>query len=298
MKPLRINALVLLACGLIFGAASGARAQVTYTESGTGGCFVNPGSGLTDCAKATFSLMTGGTSGSPGTVISGTSATSVTGLQIVVQNNTPAANVTNYQPPDVLTGFFWGLNGSPALATSGTGNSTTFNGSVFAKNSLGGNAVFDPSKCSSVAVCTGTSINVGKYWAGHNVNGGWTGIAGTFPGAYAVATSGYSNLSTPAFGQGHSIGAGDPTLASGGSQLNLGLIGGAGSTPTVGGNFPAVQDTVVIQVAFASALTSLNLNTDIIAADVFFTYGTNPDASTVAKKAPEPASIALFGVGA
>ena len=95
MRPLSVRVLVILAVVLMFGAASSARAQVTYTESGTGGCFVNGSTGNTDCARATFSLMTGGSSGSPGNVISGTSASNVTGIQIVIRNTTPGPNVTN-----------------------------------------------------------------------------------------------------------------------------------------------------------------------------------------------------------
>ena len=297
MRSMRPNAAMLLVLGLIFGLSSGASAQVTFVEMGPGGCFVNPTTSTTDCAKATFSLMTGGSAGSPGTVIGGTSASNVTGLQILIQNTTPTT-VTNYGNADLLLGFFWGLTNSPTLAktttTTTTGKVTsTYNGSALATNSLGGQAIINPSQCSSVVVCQGTSVNVGAYWAGSYKLGGWSGTPGTFAGAYVVTTSGY-NLIT--LGQGNNIGATTPTLVAHANSLDFGLLGGAGSTPTTG-NKPAIQDIVTIQVAFATPLPSLNLNIDILASNVHFAYGTNPDSTSGAKKAPEPASIALFGVG-
>ena len=292
MRSMRPNAAMFLVLGLIFGLSSGASAQLTFVETGPGGCFVNPTSGTTDCAKATFSLMIGGTGGGPGNVITGTSATNVTGLQIRIQNTTPTT-VTNYGNADLLTGFFWGLTNSPTLATTTTGKVTSLNGSAYASNSLGGQAIINPTLCSSVAVCTGTSVNVGAYWAGSYKPGGWSGTPGTFAGAYVVTTSGY-NLIT--LGQGNNIGATTPTLVAHANSLDFGLLGGAGSTPTTG-NKPAIQDILTVQVAFATPLPSLNLNIDILASNVHFAYGTNPDSTSGAKKAPEPASIALFGVG-
>lgn len=293
MGPVRLSAFMLLLGGLILGLCPPAIAQITFTESGTGGCISNSTSGHTDCASATFSLMTGGSGGSAGTVISGTSASNVTGLQIVIRNTTPTT-LTSYQNADLLTGFFWGLNGNPTLATTGSGKNQYFNGSALASNSTGGNAILNPSQCSSVAVCTGKSINVGAYWEASYKVGGWSGTGLTFGGAYAVSTSGYSSVS---LGNGTKIGASDPTLVSNGnSSLNFGMVGGAGSTPTVG-NLPAVQDTVTIQLAFASAISTFNLNSDIVASQVYFTYGTAPEVAGSAKKAPEPASIALLTVG-
>ena len=293
MRSIRPNAAMFLVLGLMFGLTSGASAQVTFVEMGPGGCFLNPTSGTTDCAKATFSLMTGGSAGSPGTVIGGTSATNVTGLQIRIQNTTPTT-VTNYVNADLLTGFFWGLTNSPTLATTTTGGVTSYNGSALATNSGGGQAIINPTLCSTAAVCHGTSVNVGAYWAGSYKPGGWTGTPGTFAGAYVVTTSGFALIS---LGHGNNIGATAPTLlAKNGNSLDFGLIGGAGSTPTTG-NKPAIQDILTVQVAFATPLPSLNLNIDILASNVHFAYGTNPDAASGAKKAPEPASIALFGVG-
>ena len=294
MRSMRPNAAMFLVLGLMFGLSSGASAQLTFVETGPGGCFVNPMSGTTDCAKATFSLMTGGSAGSPGTVVVGaTSATNVTGLQIRIQNTTPTT-VTNYGNADLLTGFFWGLTNSPTLAKTTTGGIESYNGSALATNSLDGQAIINPTQCSTVVVCQGTSVNVGAYWAGSYKPGGWSGTPGTFAGAYAVAVSGY-NLIT--LGQGNKIGATAPILvAHNGNSLDFGLIGGAGSPPTTGNN-PAIQDIVTIQVAFATPLPSLNLNIDILASNVHFAYGTNPDSTSGAKKAPEPASIALFGVG-
>ena len=292
MRSMRPNAAMFLVLGLMFGLSSGASAQLTFVETGPGGCFVNPTTGTTECAKATFSLMTGGPAGSPGTVVGGTSATNVTGLQIRIQNTTPTT-VTNYVNADLLTGFFWGLTNSPTLATTTTGGVTSYNGSAYATNSLGGQAIINPALCSSLAVCAGTSVNVGAYWAGSYKPGGWSGTPGTFAGAYVVTTSGY-NLIT--LGQGNNIGATTPTLVAHANSLDFGLLGGAGSTPTTG-NKPAIQDIVTIQVAFATPLPSLNLNIDILASNVHFAYGTNPDSTSGAKKAPEPASIALFGVG-
>jgi hypothetical protein len=299
MRSMRPNALMLLVLGLVFGLSSGASAQITFTETGTGGCFVNLG--VTECAKATFSLMTRGTGGAPGSVFAGTSTSNVTGLQIVIQNTTPTT-LTTYTNADLLTGFFWSLTNSPTLATTTTGGVTSYNGSAIATNSKGGQAIINPNQCSTVAVCTGTSINVGAYWAGHYNSGGWSGTPGTFAGAYSVATSGYGLLgAAPGFtagtyGHGNIIGANDPALLPTKNSLDFALLGGAGSTPTTG-NKPAIQDIVTIQVAFASPLTFLNLNTDILAPNIHFAYGTNPDSASGARKAPEPASIALFGVG-
>ena len=297
MRSIRPNAAMFLVLGLMFGLTSGASAQVTFVEMGPGGCFVNPTTSTTDCAKATFSLMTGGSAGSPGSVIGGTSASNVTGLQILIQNTTPTT-VTNYGNADLLLGFFWGLTNSPTLATTttttGKVTSTSYNGSALATNSLGGQAIINPTQCSTVVVCQGTSVDVGAYWAGSYKLGGWTGSPGTFAGAYAVAASGFGAIF---LGHGNNIGATAPTLlAKNGNSLDFGLLGGAGSTPTTG-NKPAIQDILTVQVAFATPLPSLNLNIDILASNVHFAYGTNPDAASGAKKAPEPASIALFGVG-
>ena len=292
MRSMRPNAAMFLVLGLMFGLSSGASAQLTFVETGPGGCFVNPTTGTTECAKATFSLMTGGSAGSPGTVIGGTSASNVTGLQIRIQNTTPTT-VTNYGNADLLTGFFWGLTNSPTLAKTTTGGIESYNGSALATNSLGGQAIINPTQCSTVVVCQGTSVNVGAYWAGSYKPGGWSGTPGTFAGAYAVAASGFALIS---LGQGNNIGANDPTLVAHTNSLDFGLLGGAGSTPTTG-NKPAIQDILTVQVAFATPLPSLNLNIDILASNVHFAYGTNPDSTSGAKKAPEPASIALFGVG-
>ena len=294
MRSMRPNAVIVLVLGLIFGLSSRASAQLSFVETGVGGCFVNNSTTTptTECAKATFSLMTGGSGGTPGSVITGTSANNVTGLQIVIHNTTPTT-LKNYGNADLLTGFFWGLTNNPTLATTTTSGVTSYNGSAIATNSLGGQAIITAAACSSTA-CNGTSINVGAYWAGSYKVGGWTGTAGTFAGAYAVATSGFSNLS---LGQGNNIGANDPALLAHSNSLDFALIGGAGSTPTTTTNGPTIQDIVTIQVAFASPLTSLNLKSDIVASNVYFAYGTAPDASSGAVIAPEPASIALFGVG-
>lgn len=297
MKQVRLIALAVMAFGLITGlSSSGALAQVSFTEPRTGGCFSNPTTHNTDCAVATFSLMTGGTSGQAGNVITGTSANNVTGLQIVIQNTT-SSSLTTYTNPDLLTGFFWGISGNPTFATTGSGSSKSVNGSAIATNSLGGLAIVNPSQCSSKTACTATSLNVGKYWASSYKVGGWSGTSGTFAGAYAASVSGYSGI---ALGQGYAIGASDPTLVGGGSSLDFGIAGGAGSMPSISGKHPVVQDTVSLQLAFASSLPSFNLAQDVLGNDVYFAYGTNPDTSTVATRVnpsmPEPDSFALFGV--
>jgi len=302
MGPHWLRLFAILLFGLLFGTLSDARAQVSYTPLGAGGCFVNANSTKTDCAKATFSLMTGGSGGNPGVAVSGTAASNVTGIQIIIQNTTPSS-LTKYVNGDLLTGFFWGLagaNGGPALYNgTDTAGKAYVGGSATARNSLGGNAILNPSECASVAVCTSTALNVGAYWASSFKNGGWTGTPGTFAGSYVVSTSGY-NLVT--LGQGSNIGTNatggtDPSLVgNGNSSINFGIAGGGGTTPSVP-KFPVVQDTVVIQLAFASTLSSLNLNTDLITSDIFFAYGTNPDATSGAKKATEPSSIALFAAG-
>lgn len=89
MTRIRIRISALLVLGLILGLSSHALAQVTYIEPLVGGCFLNTSSGNTECASATFSLMTGGTGGGTA-VLNGSSGTvsDVTGLQIVIQNTT------------------------------------------------------------------------------------------------------------------------------------------------------------------------------------------------------------------
>ena len=298
MRSMRPNAVIVLVLGLIFGLSSRASAQLSFVETGVGGCFVNNSTTTptTECAKATFSLMTGGSGGTPGSVITGTSANNVTGLQIVIHNTTPTT-LKNYGNADLLTGFFWGLTNNPTLATTTTGSGNTkatwYNGSALATNSLGGQTIITAGACSSTA-CNGTSINVGAYWAGSYKVGGWSGTGLTFAGAYAVATSGFTNIS---LGQGNNIGASDPALLTSSNSLDFALIGGAGSTPTTTTNGPTIQDIVTIQVAFAPSPLTLNLKNDIVASNVHFAYGTAPDASSGAVIAPEPASIALFGVG-
>ena len=298
MTPIRFGVVLGVMLGLVSCLASGAFAQVTFTESGTGGCttVVTSSGNHTDCASATFSLMTGGTGGTPGSVVSGKTATNVTGIQIVIRNTTPAT-MNNYLNQDLLTGFFWGLNPSfnnPTLATTGSGNSKSVNGSAIATNSLGGQAAINQGQCNLVS-CAGTSVNVGAYWDSSYKVGGWTGGGLTFPGAYAVATSGYTSI---ALGGGTNIGAGDPSYTNGNSSNAMSLVGGAGGSGiSFPASFPLIQDTVTIQLAFSSTIASFNLDNDIVAADVYFTYGTAPDSASAATKAFEPASIALFGVG-
>lgn len=161
-----------------------------------------------------------------------------------------------------------------------------------ASNSTGGNAILDPTQCASAAqtLCAKTLVNVGAYWALSYNNGNPSGWTTGYPGAYAVSVSAYSSIS---LGQGTNIGANDPTLvAKGNASMNLGIVG-AGSNVS-GPSLPLVQDTVTIQVAFRNPGFTTNLDSLIAPADIFFTYGTAPDAAT---GAPEPASIAIFAAG-
>jgi hypothetical protein len=265
IRHLRLG--LVLAAIFAVVAGSPARAQVEFDSSAA----PVTGQSGTETAKAVFSLLTGGTA-----------------LQVVVTNTSTFAG---YQNGDIVTGFFFSIPGSPTVLPA--------NSSAIATLGL-----FDGTgpiaNCNPTTNCGGTNVNVGSRWQFSFSSTGFTGptVPGLTHSNYAVATSGYSGITTPPLQQ-VNMGTNPPDLHAPNGQMNLGLVG-PNITNAASGN-PVQKDVTTFQTAtftfhFQTAQPSLDLSG---INNVVFTYGTNPDSVTAGtKKTPEPASIALFGVGA
>jgi hypothetical protein len=157
----------------------------------------------------------------------------------------------------------------------------------------------NPSGCASsqITYCGSSSVNVGAEW---NYEYSKTGFSSTnFSGSaahYGVATSGYSSLS-PSFGKGNvtAIGTSPPNLVGKNAQLAFSIVGSNFNNSTAANDMqslPYANSGITFDFALPTGATSVSLS------NVYFTYGTAPDASAAGVRASEPASVGLLGVGA
>jgi hypothetical protein len=222
--------------------------------------FVNPTSGSTDKASATFSLITGTTSY----------------LHVVLTNT---STIQNYQNVDLLSGFFFSLAASPTLTpTSATTSSAIINAA--------------DCQASAVTLCSTAPVDVGYQWQYEYSGVGFHTSTESIAGTYGVATSGYSSL-TPTFGKGNTtpFGANAPDLGGKGtSSLAFSIVGSSFVDPTKGGlaTTELVNTSIAFNWALPTGVSSLNVS------NVTFTYGTAPD---VISKASEPTTVAIVGTG-
>jgi hypothetical protein len=199
-------------------------------------------SGQTEQASAVFNL-TNGT------------------LTLVLSNTSVFATYTN---PDVLSGVFFAIAGSPILTPISAAASTA-------------------ATCTSNACVSG---DVSKNYAYVYSASGFTQNSSAFAsGAYGVGAPGYGTLS-PSFG--HSASSFSPgTAHATGQGLSYSIVG---PDYLSGGNGPFVQNSVTFEWSVPNGVTSLAIS------NVKFTYGTNPDGSNLAQ-VPEPSSLAFLGMG-
>lgn len=208
-------------------------------------------------------------------------------LQVTLTNNDTTSG--DYQNPWGLTGLFWDYSGSQTLTTSGA------SAYVYSPSTITGS-------CDVVSPCpepSGSSgANVGGEFAYVAGVGNYTSGAPAGIGANGLGSSGYlsgtANLNGPNL---------DGPDSPGGP--NFSLIGRNGTGILNGENdFPAISDAVVFSLPIVGAGFSLG---DI--SNVSFVYGTSwvDDASfggactsgctDVPPSVPEPATLALFGLG-
>lgn len=216
-------------------AAPCAKAQ-TFTTAFTGS------SGSLDQASAVFNLANGT-------------------LMLVLSNT---STFTTYTNPDVLSGVFFAIAGSPIL--------TPISATASA-----------PTTCGSTACVSG---NVGANYAYVYSTTGFTQNSAAFAsGAYGIGAPGYGSLS-PSFGA--SAASFTPgTHHTTGQGLTYSIVG---PDYLRGGNGPFVQNSVTFEWSLPTGVNSLAIS------NVKFAYGTNPDASSVAG-VPEPSSLAFLGLG-
>ncbi len=241
----RIALALALSAPLVGLGGHGARATAATFD----GSFTNPASSQTDTAEAVFS-------------VSGQELT-------LVLTNT--STFGQYQNPDVLSGLFFNISGSPAL----TGVSATASGLV------------DPA--------TAGPQDVSHAWAFEQSASGYTGGAATLQQTrYGVAAAGFSSLS-PSFGKsGFGSGKADNTQG-----LDYSIVGPDFRSIKGNGAGTLVEDSVTF--LFSGLPQSFSLS-DI--SDVVFAYGTAPDYTVAAASTtgtsmssaavPEPASLALL----
>ena len=256
----------LIALAAMFGIAGGGITSTGALAQTFNGSFANPVTGKTDTATAAFSVLTVGAS---------------TYLNVTLTNT---STFSDYGNNDLLNGVFWAIAGSPSLtpasATTGT--------------------IMNPSQCSAgmVATCSAATVNVGGEYGYQFSAAGYSGALNT-TAQYGIGASGYSLLS-PNFGAGQTsyFGASPPNLA--GPSANVGgpdfsIVGpsyNAGASSGGAASNPLLNTSVTFGFLLPSGVTSLSIS------NVTFAYGTNPDGSVGGTLAPEPATIAMFSVGA
>ncbi|MDR3530886.1 MAG: PEP-CTERM sorting domain-containing protein [Rhodopila sp.] len=242
----------------LFAAASHpARAQ-TFT-----GTYINTANGnRVDTATAVFSLINGTT------------------LQVVLTNT---STNTAYNNPDLLSGLFFAIAGSPALTPL---TATT-------------PSIVNPGACASgkVSVCSSSQVNVGDEWGFvYSASGFKSSTLNASGSQYGIAAAGYSSLN-PSFGSSAVFSSGSPQDLGGNCTKNgkcnlKGLdFSIVGSNYASGESSPLSNTSVTYTFALPSQVSSLGIS------NVYFAYGTAPDGLALGRNVPEPASIAMFCTG-
>jgi hypothetical protein len=230
-------------------------------------------------ASATTVLLPGAGIGPGGVPVSASALLDFNGnfLTITLQN-TSVSNAGLDVPGSTLSGFFWkfrdGLNPTlvPVSATVAPGSSI-----------LG--------TCSVVS-CVGVSNVGGEFGFAHQALG--------FPGGtqWGIASSGYLSTGLPGnLGNFNGVNLDGPASLNG---INFGLVSAAAGYNPNGGlaGVPVIQGGAVFVLSGANGL----LPSDIVAGN--FQYGTSfselnvlDDVPVTISQVPEPASVALLGLG-
>jgi hypothetical protein len=219
---------------------------------------LNASTGNIDSASAVFSIINGST----------------TYLQIVLTNT---STFSSYSNPDLLSGLFFAIASGPALTPA---SATT-------------TALINPSACASPSACSGSTVNVGNQWGYVYSTTGFTSSVLTTTAQYGIAAPGYSGLS-PSFGKSTIFGTNPPKLAGNGTpQLAFSVVGADynASSSSISSKDPLINSSITLDLALPAGVSSLDIS------NVTFAYGTAPDGSAPAVRAPEPASIGILASG-
>lgn len=198
-------------------------------------------------------------------------------LTVVLRNTAPSNNGQD-TPGSTLSGLFFSLSGNPALTP---GSATIAAGSLIQGGTCSG-------------ACTASTTNVGGEF------GYERRAASNFPGGanQGISSSGY--LTT-----GLSQNIGNFNNGSAGTNLdnpasldgiNFGIISAAAGFNPNGGlsGDPLIRDAVTFVLTGVSGLSAASLS------NVSFQYGTTLSETNIAgvrTAVPEPASLALLGIG-
>jgi len=254
---IRTKLLASLVFGLLLVTGGSAHAQ-TFTTT------TNQGDG-NETASAVFSFTGANTCGAGHACV-----------QVIL--GFPSASFTVYHNASILNGLFFEVAG---------GTST----SLVGWSAITPGTLANPGGCTGgAAACTGSNINVGREWAYGFSSTGYTNAALTTTARFGLSAAGYSTLAgwngaNPVF---NGLGTA-PNLGGYPGNIDFGIVastytGGSGTA----GTQPLEKSSVTFLYQLPTGVSSLSIS------NVTFAYGTNPDGSA---KAPEPASIALFGTG-
>jgi hypothetical protein len=254
--------MAFLLAGVLLAVGQPARAQPqTFSTSS------NQGSG-TSKATAVFSVTANNTCG-----------TGHACLQVVMSNTTTA--FTSYGNNDILDGLFFDIAGGTSSSLSSAWTAVT------------PGTLANPGKCTGgPATCTGTNINVGNEWAYGFSSTGYSGTGMTTTAKFGFTSSGFSGLTGWNSGTAATF-TGNGTVNAIGSYSGVGVdygIVGSGYTGGSGtaGKEPFAIGSITFDFQLPTGISSLSIS------NVVFAYGTAPDGSS---RAPEPASVTLFGGG-
>lgn len=272
----RLSTAILPLClGGVIAAAQPANAQ-TFNSS-----FANATTGNTELATASFFLGTSATQ---------TAGTCTLGYFCVTAQNT--STFGSYSNADLVTG----LEFSADFTFSTTPATTT----LTAKSAVA-SSIFNSSKCT--ISCTGTNLSLTDYWGStYSANGsngatGTTGIPAVNHPVYVLNTSGFSNMrdysqTTAIVSASNEINCTSPQYngTCGSGKPDWSIVGSA--ITSAGGNpGPLANNSITFGFLMPSNVTSFNVS------NVYFLYGTNPDGSSVARAAAEPATLAILASG-
>ena len=254
LGKLATGLLGVVAAGVLAGAASAG--PITFTASGLAS------SGGPISASATFA-------------VSGTNL-------IITLTNTSTTN-TDYDPPDLLSGLFFNIGGTPTLSTVSAALTA---GSAFVEGSLPAGA------------------NLGNYWQYKKSATGFTNGTFTTTDHYGIGAAGFGGI----FGGGSGLAGG--YFAAGGTSskingLDYSIVGddfaSAAHNGGVTGHGPFIDDSITFTL---SGLPS-GFDPSAVISDVVFAYGTAPDGSIAGCggtcltliTTPEPGTLAGIGTG-
>ncbi len=245
-----------------FAAAAQTASAQTFTS-----VFSNPVTGNADTASAIFSVS------------------NVSGSYFLNVTLTNTSTFAGYQNNDLLSGLFFSVNAAPTLTP----------------NTAIAQAITNPSNCAAsyVTVCSGSNVNVGGEWGYAYSASGFSSTNLTTSAQYGIAAVGYSSL-VPSFGSAALFPTGAQNLNNNNGHLqglDFSLVSNSFTDAASANNLQSAlltQGSVTFQFALPTGTTTATVS------NVSFSYGTAPDGSVSAStnsSAPEPAGIAMFGIG-